>query len=54
MENLERVVAAYLAMDKIRRGQCLQFLELQATAHPERAVPLVPALKLIVGGKAGH
>lgn len=54
MENLERVVAAYLAMDKIRRGQCLQFLEVQAIAHPAQVAPVVPALKLIVGGKAGH
>lgn len=37
MENIERVIAAYKAMDQRRREANLRMMEIDAKRHPDRA-----------------
>lgn len=46
MENLDRVVAAYKAMDQRAKDEALDYLELKARLYPEH-----PPLFVILGGR---
>jgi hypothetical protein len=48
MKNLERLVAAYSAMDQRRKDESLIYMEKLAAAFPGRA----PAQLFLVGGNA--
>lgn len=45
MENLERVVAAYIAMDQRRKNENLETMEADAKLYP---AVTVPNLRLVV------
>lgn len=45
MENKDAVLAAYAAMDKRRKKECLALLIAMAKAHPERRIN--PPLRLV-------
>lgn len=48
MENLDRVIAAYKAMDQRRKAENLALLELDAKKHPEKRPQL---LRLVSNSK---
>ena len=48
MENLDRVIAAYIAMDQRRKAENLVLLELDAKKHPEKQAQ---TLRLVVNNK---
>lgn len=45
MENLDRIIAAYIAMDKRRKNENLETMEADAKLHPEK---VVTKLRLVV------